>query len=89
MTYDLHVQELKKRDHRIIIGDTDYKFSEFDTFKEEMLEEIKNVKYNDLEDMVHRFQLTDDEIINILDFKYIPPKKTDYFLNPTIYQKAI
>ena len=43
--------------------------------KNEILEEIKNVKYNDLEDLVFRFQLTYGEFIDILDFKYIPTKK--------------
>ena len=37
--------------------------------KNEILEEIKNAKYNDLEDLVYRFQLTYDEIINILNLK--------------------
>ena len=41
-------------------------------FKEKILEELKNAKYNDLEDMVYRFQLTYDEIIGVLDLKHIP-----------------
>ena len=47
---------------------------------------MKNVKYNDLEDLVYRMQLTYDEVIDILDFKYIPTKRTGYSLNPTIYE---
>ena len=43
--------------------------------KNEILEEFKNVNYNDLEDLVFRFQLTYDEIIDISDLKYIPTKK--------------
>ena len=31
-------------------------------------------------------KLTHDEIINILDFKYIPTKGTGCFLNPSIYE---
>ena len=32
--------------------------------------------------MVYRFQLTYDEIIDILDLNYIPIKRTGYSLNP-------
>ena len=43
--------------------------------KNEILKELKNVKYNDLEDLVYRIQLTYDEIIDILDLKYISTKE--------------
>ena len=55
-------------------------------FKDEILEELKNVKYNDLEDLVYRFKLTYDEIMDILDLKYIPTKRTGYSLSPGIYE---
>ena len=51
-----------------------------------MLEEFKNVKYNDIEDLVYKMQLTYDEIIDIFDLKYIPTKRTGYSLNPGIYE---
>ena len=57
-----------------------------DTQKNEILEELRNVKYNDLEDLVYRMQLTYDEIIDILDLKYIPTKRTGNSLNPGIYE---
>ena len=44
------------------------------------------MKYNDLEDLIYRMQLTYDEIIDILDLKYIPTKRTGYSLNPGIYE---
>ena len=47
---ELHVKEVRKIGHQIIIGDKEYTGSDFDTYKEELLEELKNVKYNDLED---------------------------------------
>ena len=83
---DLHVQEVRKRDHQMKIGDKEYKLSDFDTQKNEILEELKNIKYNDLDDMVYRFQPPYDEIIDILDLKCIPTKRTGYSLNPKIYQ---
>ena len=54
--------------------------------KNEMLEEMKNVKNIDLKDLVYRMQLTYDEIIDMLDLKNIPTKRTGYSLNPGIYE---
>ena len=83
---DLHVEEVRKRSSKIEIGDKEYKLLDFGTQKNEILEELNNVKYNNIEDLVYRFQLTKDEIIDILDFKYIPTKRTGYSLNPGIYE---
>ena len=60
--------------------------SDFDTQKNEISEELKNVKYNDLEDSVYRMRLSYDEIMDILDLKNIPTKRTGYSLNPGIYE---
>ena len=54
--------------------------------KNEILEDLKTENYNDIEDLVCRLQLTYDEIIDILDLKYIPTKRTGYSLNPGIYE---
>ena len=54
--------------------------------KNKKLKELKNEKYNDLEDLVYGMQLTYDEIIDILDLIYIPTEKTGYSLNPGIYE---
>ena len=43
-------------------------------------------EYRHLEDMVYRLQLSYDEIIDILDLKYIPTKRTGYSLNPGVYE---
>ena len=64
----------------------DYPLSKLGSFKSDILEEIKNVKYNDLEDMVYRFLLTYDEFIDTLDLKYILTKTTGYSLNTGIYE---
>ena len=84
---ELHVKEVRKRGLFIIIkmGDNEYKLSDFDNQKNEILKELKNVKYNDLEDLVYRMQPTYDEIINILDLKYIPTKRMGYSIEPNIY----
>ena len=83
---DLPVNEVRKRGHIIKIGDKEYKLSDFDNQKYEILQELKNVKYNDLADLVYRMQLTYDEIIDVLDLKYISTKRIDYSLNPGIYE---
>ena len=83
---ELHVEEVKKRGNKIKIADKEYKLSDFDNQKYEILQELKNVKYNDLEDLVHRMRLSYDEIMDILDLKYIPTKRTGYSLNPGIYE---
>ena len=83
---ELHVEEVKKRGNKIKIGDNEYKLSDFDNQKYEIIEELKNVKYNDLEDLVYRMRLSYDEIMDILDLNYIPTKRTGYSLNPGIYE---
>ena len=79
---ELHVEQVRKK--RLILIN-DYSLSSLGMFKDEILEELKNVKYNDLEDLVYRFKLTYDEIMDLLDLKYIPTKKTGYSIEPNIY----
>ena len=83
---ELHVEEVKKSGNKIKIADKEYKLSDFDTQQNEITEELKNAKYNDLEDLVYRIRLSYDEIMDILDLKYIPTKRTGYSLNPVIYE---
>ena len=83
---ELHVEEVRKRGNIIKIGGKEYKLSDFDNQKYEILEEFKKVGYNDLKDLVYRMRLSYDEIIDILDLKYIPTKRTGYSLNPGIYE---
>ena len=51
------------------IGDEECKLSDLDEIKEEIIEELKNAEYNDLEDMVFRMELTYPEVAEILDTK--------------------
>ena len=51
-----HVKEVRKRGNQIKLGDNEHKLSDFDTQEYEIPEELKNVKYNDLEDLVYRFK---------------------------------
>ena len=80
---ELHVEQVRKKGLILI---NDYSSSSLGMFKDEILEDLKNAKFNDLEDLVYRFRLTYDEFIDVLDLKYIPTKRTGYSLNPGIYE---
>ena len=41
---------------------------------------LEKNKYDDLEDLVYRLELTRNEIIDILDLRYIPLSRTGYSL---------
>ena len=69
-----------------MIGAKEHKLSNFDTRKNEIREELGNVKHNDFEDLVYRMQLTHDEIIDTLDLKYIRTKRTSFSLNPVFFE---
>ena len=83
---ELHVEEVGKRENKIKKGDNEYQLSDFDTQKNEILEELKHAKNNDLKDLVYRIRLSYDEIMDILDLKYIPTKRTGFSINPGIYE---
>ena len=85
-SFELHVNEVRKRGNKIKIGDKEYKLSDFDNQKYEILEELKKTKYNDLGDLVYRMQLTYDEIIDVLELKYISTKRVGFSLDPGIYE---
>ena len=82
---ELHVDEVRKRGNKLNLGANEYKLSDFDTQKNEILEESESAKYNDLEDLVYRMQLTYNEIIDILHLKYVPTKRMGYSIEPNIY----
>ena len=63
-----------------------YSLSSLGTFKNEIIEELKKSKRNDLEDRVYRYQLTNDELTNIIDLKDIPPTTIGYTLPPGMYE---
>ena len=57
--------------------------------KNEIPEELKNVKYNDIEDLVYRMQLTYDEVLDILDLEYTPTKKKGSSFNTGTYEVVV
>ena len=79
---ELQVEEATKRRNQIQIEENKYKLSDLDTHKNEISEELKNLEYIDLEDMVFRMELPCSEIEKTLDVKYIPTSSTGYTLPP-------
>ena len=82
----MHVEEVRKRGTIIETGYIFNRLSDFDTYKNVILEELRKKKYNDPKDLVYRMQLTSDEIMDILDLKYNSTKRTRYSLIPGIYE---
>ena len=80
---ELHVEEVRRRGNQIKVGDNEYlKLSDLDTRKDSINNEVKRVKYRDLEDMVCRLQLTYDESVDILDVNKVAGSTKRYFLAP-------
>ena len=52
---ELNVEEVRKRGDIIKIGYKEYRLSDFDNRKYEIIEELAKVGYNDLKDLVYRF----------------------------------
>ena len=86
---DLHVEEVRKRRNQLKIGDKEYKVSDLDTRKIETIKQLKNIEYNDLEDMVYRMELTYDEIIDILDVKLIAGSTTPFTTPSGICENSV
>ena len=51
-----------------------------------MFAELRRVKYEYLEDMVCRMGLIYDEIVDILDVKFIAPSTSRFTIPPRSYQ---
>ena len=79
---------MKKAVLRIEIENRGYNLAGFDLFTREFPSELKRVKYRDLEDMVHRLQLTYAENIDILNVKKIGGSTIGCAL-PPVYMKIV
>ena len=83
---ELHVEKVRKRGNKTKLGNKEYQLSDFDSQKKQLLEKLKNVRNNDLKDLVYRMRLSYYEFMDILDLKDIPTKRKGYSLNPGIYE---
>ena len=68
-------EEIKKKTR-----ESKYKLSDFDSHKIEISEELQNVEFNYLEDMLFRREFLYTEILNILDMKCNDASTTQFFL---------
>ena len=57
-----------------------------DHSKIEMFAELRRNKYHDLDDMVYRMELTEDEIMDVLDIKNTGPTAVGFTLAPGIHE---
>ena len=80
---ELHIEQVRKKGK---ISVHDLALSNLGTFKNVILEELKNAKNNDPEDMVYRMQLTYDEFIDVLDKKHFAGSTIGYAPSPGIYK---
>ena len=62
------------------------KLASFDQLKCEILADLKKLKYNDLEDLFYRMELTNDHFVDILDVKYFAGSTTRFTLALVIYE---
>ena len=83
---ELHVEALEKRRTRTEIENSGYNLAGFDHFKSEINAELERIEYKDIEDMVHRIELSFDEIVGILDIKFIDGSFFGYVFAPKIYE---
>ena len=64
----------------------EYTLSDFDTSKNDVIEELKSANYHDIEDLNYRMQRTYDEVMDILYIKIFPSRRTGYTLPPGIHE---
>ena len=83
---ELPVQEVEIRNTRLEIEKSCFNLAGFDHFKNEILAELKRVIYKGLEDLVIIMELTYDEIVDILDWKYFAGSTTGYTLPRGIHK---
>ena len=53
---ELHVQSVREKGNQRQVGDNEFKLTDLDTHKNQEIDELKNVEYIDLEDIVFRME---------------------------------
>ena len=83
---EIHVREFKKRDTRRKKENSGFNVAWLHHFKNEILVELRRVKYHDPEDILYRKELTYDEFMEVLDIKYSNVTSIRYTLPHGIYK---
>ena len=81
---DLHVEEVEKRGTRREKGNSGHSFASFDLFKREIVAELRRVKYKDPDHIVSGMELPNDEIVDLLEIKFVTGPTNGYTLPPGI-----
>ena len=66
------------------IVEIEYNLSDLDSHKNEIIQELKNEEQNYVEDMVFRLDLTQHDIAEIFDSKYIAALSSGYKIPPRL-----
>ena len=85
---DLHVKEVAKSGNQLLEADRKFKLSDLDSHRNEIIDELKNVEYNELADMVFRMELTYSEVEKVIDVEHIPKLSIRYTLPPGAYESS-
>ena len=64
-------KEIEKRGTRTEIENSGFDLAGLYNFKSELLSELKRIEDKDSDDMIYRLEIIYDEILDILDVKYI------------------
>ena len=86
---ELHVEQFEKRGSSIEIENSGCILAGFDHFKNEKIADSKRAKYKDLEDMVYRMLLTLNDIVDLLEVKYIAGSFNGYTIPTGIYKIVV
>ena len=78
----LHVEEVRKKGDQIKIWKKEYKSSDLDNQKNEILEKLKNIEFNGPEDIAFKMEWTYHEFAEIVDTKNIVASTERYTLAP-------
>ena len=85
---ELHVEEVRKRRNQIKIGEKEYKLTDLHTHKNEIIDNLKNVEFNDIEDMVFGMGLTYSQVEKKPDTKYIQTSSIRYTQPPGLFANS-
>ena len=80
------MKEVEKRGSPIDLYHKEYPLAVRDVFEKERIEELKNVEYNDLEDMVYGKNLKNTEFIDLLNVENTAGTKTGYTLPTGVFK---
>ena len=80
------VKEVRKRSNQIKTGSRKINDQILILFRKKLLEELRNTKDHDLENLVFRMGLLYDEIMDVLAVKYFPPERMGCTLQAGKYE---